>query len=582
MFVSDDAFGKRNLGTVVSEVLVLIVSALVFSMAFPGLLLPNGFGVLAFVALIPVFAVIRRTTWPLVPLYGFLFAFVFYLMFNYWLKTFHPLAILIVPIIKGGEMIILFLVLKAADRWFRSFGYLVQALVWLAYTYISQSWFAGYPYGMIGYAVYQYRILIQIADITGIWGINLLMLLPQTFLGAWLADRWRGTFFAGGRSLFGSGENWYRSGKPRMTPPALASYVKEQRPAVLVYGVLVLATLVYGGVKLVTWNTMEPDRVWRVAAVQHNSDSWKGGYDQYRKNFNIMRRMSLEALRQDPDMIIWSETAFVPSVTWHTDYPSDQRTSALVEEFLDFGKSLPVPLLTGNPEGELDDPSLPPLLENGEWNRVDYNGVILFEDGEVKENYRKQHLVPFTEHFPYEKQLPLLYNLLLANDYNWWEKGTESTVFETGDGIRFSTPICFEDVFGYLTAGFVRAGADVIVNMTNDSWSQAVPAEVQHVAMAVFRSVETRRSTMRGTNSGITTAITPTGRMVDPMPPFVEAWRMYEVPVFTTETHGLTPYTRYGDEPIRVISIAVVVFMSLAAVWQAGEKLVAYKKGKNA
>lgn len=578
MISSDSAFGKRNLGTVVSEVLVLIASAAIFSIAFPGLISSKGVGFIAFFTLIPVFAVIRRTTWRLVPFYGFLFGFVFYLFFNYWLKTFHPLAILLVPIIKGGEMLILFPVLKAADRWFRRSGFLVQTLVWVAYSYISQSWFAGYPYGMIGYALYRYRLLIQIVDITGIWGVNFLLLLPQTFVGAWLGDRWCGTFFTKGQPLFGNGGTSFPPGKPVMTEPRFASYISVHRIPVLIYVGLWLVTIVYGAVSLVTWNNAEPDRTWRVAAVQHNSDSWKGGYDQYKKNFNSMRRMSLEALRENPDMVIWSETAFVPSVSWHSNYPSDPRTAALVDEFVAFGKSLPMPLLTGNPEGVLKDADLPALLDNGNWNRMDYNGVLLFEDGQIKEQYRKQHLVPFTEHFPYEKQLPWLYNILLANDYNWWEKGEESTVFETGDGVRFSTPICFEDVFGYLTARFVREGADVIVNMTNDSWSQSVAAEVQHAAMAAFRSIETRRSTIRGTNSGITTVITPTGRFVDSLPPFVETWHLFEVPVYTGASYGLTPYTRTGDAPIRFISTAVVFFMAVAAFYQAGEKLLSISR----
>jgi apolipoprotein N-acyltransferase len=219
-------------------------------------------------------------------------------------------------------------------------------------------------------------------------------------------------------------------------------------------------------------------------------------------------------------MIIWSETAFVPSVAWHEKYPSDPDTSALVEEFTDFGKSLPVPLLTGNPEGVLDDPSKPAISEDGSWNRKDYNTVILFEDGAIKETYRKQHLVPFTEHFPYQKQMPHLYNLLKANDYHWWEKGTDPVVFRTTDGLTFSTPICFEDVFGDLCARFIREGADMLVNMTNDNWSQSVAAEMQHMAMAVFRSVENRRTTVRGTNSGMTCVITPAGKVVDPMTPF--------------------------------------------------------------
>ncbi|MBN2859079.1 MAG: apolipoprotein N-acyltransferase, partial [Sphaerochaetaceae bacterium] len=228
-----------------------------------------------------------------------------------------------------------------------------------------------------------------------------------------------------------------------------------------------------------------------------------------------------------------------------------------------FGTSLPVPLLTGNPEGILEDESKPPVLEDGSWNRADYNTVIMFEDGQIKNTYRKQHLVPFTEHFPYEKQMPWLYNLLLANDYNWWETGYDPVVFTTDEGVNFSTPICFEDVFGYLTAGFVRNGADVIVNMTNDSWSGAVSAEMQHFAMAVFRSIETRKSTIRGTNSGITAMILPSGRYVDPMEPFTKGWNIYEVPVY--ESGDDTLYTLYDDILAKgAVLLSAVLLLALA------------------
>jgi hypothetical protein len=107
-----------------------------------------------------------------------------------------------------------------------------------------------------------------------------------------------------------------------------------------------------------------------------------------------------------------------------------------------------------------------------------------------------------------------LYALLKANDYKWWEKGTEATVFSY-DGVRFSTPICFEDIFGSLNATFVRNGADMLVNLTNDSWSGSVPAEMQHLGLAVFRAVENRRPLIRGTNSGITCLVTPSGKIID-------------------------------------------------------------------
>jgi apolipoprotein N-acyltransferase len=167
---------------------LLLVSSFVYALAFPGFVTKTGIGFIAFFALIPVFMVIRRTSWKLIPWYGFFYGFMFYLFFNYWLKTFHPLAILIVPIIKGGEMLLLFPCLKAADRWFRKRGFLVQAIIWTAYTYLSQSWFAGYPYGTIAYAIWQYRPLIQTASLWGIWGINFLMILPQAFFAVPLAD----------------------------------------------------------------------------------------------------------------------------------------------------------------------------------------------------------------------------------------------------------------------------------------------------------------------------------------------------------------------------------------------------------
>lgn len=514
---------KRNLRTIGLEVAVLIASALILSMAFPGFISKNGIGFLALIALIPVFAVIRNAPIGACMGYGFFFGFIFYLFFNYWLATFHALAIILVPFIKAVEMLLLFLALKLCDRWLGSKSYIAQAVCWVAYAYLSQSWFAGYPYGSIAYALYRYRALIQIADFSGIWGITFLMVLPQAFAGKWLCDSYNSHF------------------KVSIVP----SLRKEAIP-LGIYCLLAVASVIYGIVSISFWNSQTPDITWKVAAVQHNADSWKGGYTTYKRNFNNLRKMTYEALLEDPDMVIWSETAFVPSVAWHTNYPNADDyydTAGLVEEFVEFGKGLPVPLLTGNPEGVLDGDE--PYNADGSWNRKDYNTVIFFEDGQIKQTYRKQHLVPFTEHFPYERQMPWLYNLLLANDYNWWEKGTESVVFETEQGVKFSTPICFEDVFGDINAAFVKNGADLILNMTNDSWSGSTAAEMQHAAIAAFRSVENRKTMVRATNSGISCMITPTGKIEDKMEPFKMYWHIYDVPVYTSNPH--TFYTEHGD-----------------------------------
>ena len=117
------------------------------------------------------------------------------------------------------------------------------------------------------------------------------------------------------------------------------------------------------------------------------------------------------------------------------------------------------------------------------------------------------------------------------------------TVFEAG-GVHFSTPICFEDTFGYLGRGFVRRGADVLVNITNDAWSFSVPGAVQHMTMAVFRAVENRRSVVRATNAGITCLIDPNGRVLERLPAFTEGVLVAEVPLYT---EGTTLYVRWGD-----------------------------------
>ena len=555
--VNDKVLRRRNLRTVCFEVVLLLVAAFVLSLAHPSFMSKRGFGLLSLIALIPVFAVIRNTTWKLVGAYGFLFGFVYYSIFNYWLTTFHPFAILIVTIIKGAEMVALFFALKAADRWTGCIlkGRLVhvfQAVIWVAYAYLSQGWFAGYPYGTIAYALYSYKILIQVADLFGIWGITFMMVLPQAFLGNWLCDHYSSTTTEHSEGLW--------------------KHVLFHKVSLIIFVVLLIAQIIYGIINYSKCKKAEPDTSFTVATVQHNADSWKGGYDTYKRNFINLEKMSLEAMLRKPDLIVWSETAFVPSVKWYTTYPYEgndegdnfdylRKIQNLVNDFVRFGTELGIPLLTGNPSSIIDDETLPPYDEEGNWNKLDYNSVILFDDGTIKQIYLKQHLVPFTEHFPYERQMPWLYNLLKANDYHWWEKGTEPVVFETSNGITFSTPICYEDVFGDICAEFVANGADLIVNMTNDSWSGSEAAERQHAVMAVFRCIENRKTMLRSTNSGLTCLITPDGTIQGEMEPFKMGWKLWDVPVYETKTYGTTVYTNTID-----ISAKICVYLSYAII----------------
>jgi apolipoprotein N-acyltransferase len=241
--------------------------------------------------------------------------------------------------------------------------------------------------------------------------------------------------------------------------------------------------------------------------------------------------------------VVWSETAFVPRIYWHETYRDDSASWLLVKELLDYLAIQDVPFLIGNDDARKDPSKNPDALEA---YRVDYNAAMLFEKGKDTARYRKMHLVPFTEHFPYKKQFPYIYKALVNADTHFWEKGTEAAVFSV-PGFSFSAPICFEDTFGYLSRKFVQNGADLIINLSNDAWSKSLPAQNQHLSMAVFRAVENGRSMARATASGQTCGILPNGRVIAMAPPFAEARLTVTLPIVKGDGETRTVYTRRGD-----------------------------------
>ena len=125
--------------------------------------------------------------------------------------------------------------------------------------------------------------------------------------------------------------------------------------------------------------------------------------------------------------------------------------------------------------------------------------------------------------------------------------------------------ICFEDTFGNLARNFVREGAEVLVNVTNDSWSPEPASAIQHQNMAIFRAVENRRSMVRATTSGLTCVIDPNGKVTAKLDPFTQGYLIADVPVYTGRT---TIYTRFGDWFEKLLIILVVPMLATAAVLQ--------------
>ena len=525
---------KRSLVTSLREVLVqvglVVLGAVLYSLAYPSVISQWGWFPVAYFSLIPVFIVVRRASWVGSFLIGALYGFITYSILNYWLLNFHPLAIFIVPLIYAGYFLVVFPLLKLADTLFPRYGYLVQVLIWLAYEYLRLQGFLGYAYGISGYSQYLFVPLIGISSFAGVWGVSFLVVFPNAFL-AHLIMR-------------------FREGS--------AAFRRRNRVIGGVFLALFLGAVVFG---LVSRSDYSDARRWRMSLVQQNIDPWRGGIEAYRKSLDILVEESNRALADDPDIIVWSETSFVPPIEYHSRYRTNRDSYELVQELMQFLGEQDTPYVIGNGDAQLVQAA------DGNLERVDYNAVLLYENGEIQDTYRKIHLVPFTEHFPYRRAFPWIHRLLVENNTTFWEEGDEYTIFES-DGVRFATPICFEDTFGYLSRNFVREGADLIVNLTNDSWAYSEAAAMQHMQMAVFRAVENKRTVVRSTNGGMTTVIDPNGKILAMLPAFTEDYLTYDVPVYTDET---TLYTRWGNWLALVFlfgAAAALLFGIGRAVWR--------------
>lgn len=96
---------KKRLKSVLFELLLLLSSSVLFSLSFPNPLSPWGMAPLGFIALVPVFWVIHRGRWKVMALYGAVYGYLTYALFNYWLSTFNPLAGLQWGIFRGRRSV---------------------------------------------------------------------------------------------------------------------------------------------------------------------------------------------------------------------------------------------------------------------------------------------------------------------------------------------------------------------------------------------------------------------------------------------------------------------------------------------
>jgi apolipoprotein N-acyltransferase len=186
------------------------------------------------------------------------------------------------------------------------------------------------------------------------------------------------------------------------------------------------------------------------------------------------------------------------------------------------------------------------------------SAALITPSGEWTSRYDKIHLVPFGEYVPFGALLGFAQKL--TKEVGDFVPGANRIPFDVG---RFKAGvfICYESVFPGEIRQFARNGANVFVNISNDGWFGRYGAPRQHLNQARMRAVENNRWLLRATNTGITAAIDPYGRIVDQSPR--EIYTYLDAPFSTM--NGTTFYTRHGDWfPFTCAIISLLMIFAVA------------------
>lgn len=253
-----------------------------------------------------------------------------------------------------------------------------------------------------------------------------------------------------------------------------------------------IGLLVVGNLRLTT--PPERDGTVHVTIVQGNVDQSRK-WDPAAQSETVDKYLDLtrEALKDAPtDLVVWPETAM----------PFYYQDHGLLSERLEtFVAASKVPLLFGAPAyGREKDGEM--VLHN--------RAYLLPPDGRT-DYYDKEHLVPFGEYVPLGTVLTFVHKMV--SGVGDFRPGRREKPLRDGK-LALGVLICYEAIFPELAQQRVQAGANLLINISNDAWFGDSAAPRQHLDLALLRAVEQGRAIIRGTNTGISAAIDPRGRLM--------------------------------------------------------------------
>lgn len=189
------------------------------------------------------------------------------------------------------------------------------------------------------------------------------------------------------------------------------------------------------------------------------------------------------------------------------------------------------------------------------------NGAVALTAGRNEparpQSYAKRHLVPFGEYVP--PGFAWFFDLVQIPMADFSAGPPRQPPLALA-GQKIAPNICYEDLFGSEILAQLPE-ATLLVNLSNTAWFGRSLAQPQHLQIARMRALETGRMMLRATNTGITAAIAPDGRVLGALPPFTRGALVVEAQGFA----GRTPYLRWGDALALALAIGAVFPASLAA-----------------
>ena len=383
--------------------------------------------------------------------------------------------------------------------WFKRFcfGLFVSAL-WVGIEMFQARLLGGYPWNFLGVTQFENKPLIQIASVTGVYGVSFLIVwLSVNLLFAVIQIR-----------------------KKTVSPWGWASDVVG--PCLFLMGSCVFGLFRIGSFE-------EGSTRYKFAVVQPSIPQqliWSSGSEEAR--LDKVLELSEFALLSKPDFLVWPESSA----------PITQEKWPELKQML---LSENVPLILGVDDVEKDLDS----------EKINYYNSAAFVpvDGKLPIVYRKRRLVMFGEYIPLESLFPFM--KYLSPIGGSFSEGKMSVQFPLKDQELTMAPIiCFEDSFPHGVREHVLPETSLIVNLTNDGWFGKGPAQWQHAANAVFRTIENGIPMVRSCNNGLSCWIDSFGQVrrffgEESGDIYGAGFAVFEIPIL--KSRNSTFYNKYGD-----------------------------------